>query len=166
MSIEINKSDSRLEAPSVTLSGKVIDETTGLYADTSSTARSSLETVVDGTTVTKQSVLNFYGDVTITLTPDSKFDANSYTNRESGDIIGATAVSDNKVGLKSETYYTVNGKDPSRTKSNLYTGAFIVKHNKSGSDNFVLKARTYCQGKESPVMKVEFKINRADSSVV
>ena len=166
MSIEINKSDKRIDAPTVTLRGKLINKDTGVYASDSNTVRNSLETTIDDKAVTKQGILSFYGDVLITLTADSKFTANSYSNRDSSDIIGATQVSDKKVGKKSETYYTVNGKDPIRTKANLYTGAFTVKHNKSGSDNFILKARTYCEGRKSDVMKVEFTINREDKNKV
>lgn len=167
MSIEINKSDKRIEPPVVTIRGKLIDEETGIYSSEDDVTRTSLETSIEGdNTVRKKGILNFYGDVSVTLTADSKFTANSYSNRESGDIVGATAVSDNKVGKKSETYYTVNGKDPVRTKAHLYTGSFTVRHNKSGSDNFVLKAKTYCEGRESEVMKVEFKINRSNLSRV
>jgi len=56
------------------------------------------------------------------------------------------------------TYYTLNGKDPKRTKANLYTGAFTVRQNKSGGDNYILKARSYINGIASPVRRVDFRI--------
>ena len=56
------------------------------------------------------------------------------------------------------TYYTINGKNPKKTAANLYTGKFTVRQNKSGTDNFVLKARSYINGIASPIRTVHFRI--------
>ncbi len=114
----------------------------------------------------------FRENVTVTITPDPKFSAANYSNRSSLDVenrsvfVGETQVSDNNLGLFSETYYTLNGKNPKRTKSNLYIGAFTVRRNESGSDNVVLKARTYYQGSWSEVFKTEFRIGRDNTRLV
>ncbi len=55
-------------------------------------------------------------------------------------------------------YYTLNGKDPRQTKANLYTKAFSVRQNASGTDNYILKARVYINGVSSVVRKIEFRI--------
>lgn len=70
------------------------------------------------------------------------------------------------VNEKSDTYYTLNGKDPSRTKSNLYTGAFTILRNTSGTDNIVLKTRTYAEGQASEVRTVELRIINQKTNIV
>ena len=72
----------------------------------------------------------------------------------------------NALGLESETYYTLNGKDPKRTKTNLYTVPIILRSNTSGSDNIIFKARTYRAGQWSEVRKVEIRIVRKVSTKV
>ena len=165
MSIKVNHSSERIDPPSFTLVGqKVVDGTYGGGNDTESIT--TQEVVVDGTEITKREEIVFRGDVSVTITPDTDYTSNSYSNREDDDIVGSTNVSNNKVGEYSETYYTTNGKDPVRTKSNLYTGAFTIKRNLSGSDNIILKAKTYCQGKCSKVNKVEIRIIRSNDNLV
>jgi len=93
------------------------------------------------------------------------YGASRYATRSGNRFIGAMqpGITGN---THAEIYYTLNGKDPVRTKANLYTGIFTVKRNESGSANTILKARTYCQGKASKVIKVEFRIIRPDENLV
>lgn len=165
MAIPVNYMNTRIDPPAFSIVGqKVTSGTYGGGNDTESVT--TQEVVISGTDVTKRSEVVFRGDVTVTITPDSTYTANSYSNRDSADFVGATTVSNNEVARYSETYYTVNGKDPIRTKANLYTGAFTVRRNLSGSDNFILKARTYCQGQWSEVNKVEIRIIRTNDNNV
>ena len=167
MATDINKSTDRIDPPTVVINGKLVDTTTGVYASAANQTIETVDIVISGTSVTNRDPYVFQDDVTITLTPDTKFTSNSYSNRSDTDIVGVTPMgSDNKVGKYAETYYTLNGKDPVRTKANLYTGAFTVKSNKFGSsDNIVLKAKTYVNGKCSEVMKVDFRIARSDGKI-
>lgn len=169
MAINVNYSTDRVDAPTIVINGQLIDETAGTYSvaanQTITTQDVVIETDVD---VRQREVLAFEGDVTITITPDTTWTANSYSNRSSGDIIGKTeTAASSKINKYSETYYTVNGKNPIRTKSNLYTGAFEIRANKFGSsDNIIIKARTYCGGQWSEVRKVEIRIVRTTQTNV
>lgn len=172
MPIDINKSTDRIDPPTITIVGQRVRDTSliggaGTYGGSNDTdSITTLEETISGTDVTKRGVLTYIGDVTITLTPDTTYTANSYSNRSSVDIVGSTPVASNLVAGYSETYYTLNGKDPVRTKANLYTGAFTLRRNMSGTDNTIVKARTFVRGKESPVMKSEIRIIRTNDSNV
>ncbi len=76
----------------------------------------------------------------------------------SGDFVGGTPFTGRTVGGNFEIYYTLNGKDPIRTKAYLYTGQFTLSDNKSGGDNTVIKARSYLNGLWSDVAKMELRI--------
>lgn len=167
MPITVNRPRDRVELPTVTLLGQRIRETDGTILATHNEVVTTLEEVISGNTVTKRSVLAFQGDVRVTIAPDPKFNANSYNRRDArNEIIGDTGAKGTTVNGKSDTYYTINGKDPIRTQANLYTGQFRIRRNLAGHDNIVLKAKTYYMGGESEVMKVEFKIARADLNKV
>ena len=192
MAIDINKSTDAIEMPGFRLVGQRVFNTSfevttspGTYGGANDTIDINVteDTVTDETagsfTVYKISPeveladipIIFRGDVTVTIDAiqtGANVDValNSYSNREATDFVGATAVTDNKVGKKAEVYYTTNGKTPMRTKSNLYTGAFTIRRNLSGTDNTIIKARTYCHGKWSKVMKVEFSIIKEDAKRV
>lgn len=82
--------------------------------------------------------------------PTPTYNGTRFTGRMSGLA--------NNFGEVAEIYYTVNGKDPSRTRSYLYTGQTELLGNSSGSDNTILKARTYYNGKASEVVTFEFRV--------
>lgn len=170
MAIDINKSTTRVDPPDVTLRGQLIDTTTGVYRATGNVAVTTQHIRslnATNTEINHRAEKAFQGMVTVTLTADSDFTANSYSNRTTGtDIIGATAPTISNVNQKLETYYTINGKAPTRTKANLYTGPFTVRRNESGSDNFILKVCSYCNGLKSEVRTVEFRVARADTTKV
>lgn len=166
MAIPINRSDSRVEPPTITLTGSLIG--TDGVVDASADTTINTQLVVEGTRlsgapdVRRRDPLDFDGDVYVALTPDSKFETTTYENRATGDLIGKTEATLAAMNWNSETYYTVNGKDPVRTKASLYTGQVRIRRNLSGHDNTIFKARTYAQGRASEVRTVEFRINRAD----
>jgi hypothetical protein len=159
MAININKSTTRVEPPVITIRGARVDED-GEVAHSTDYVRTVQDVVAEDLTVRNKEEWVFYDDITVTLTPDSKFDSNVYSNRSVTDFVGKTRSDIDDVNLKSDTYYTVNGKDPSRTKANLYTGHFVIKRNLSGTDNIILKTKTYVQGQESKTRKIELRIIR------
>jgi len=172
MSIDINKSTDRVDPPSITLTGQRVRGTeliggAGTYGGSEDVdAITTIEETISGTDVTKREVLTYIGDVDVTLTSDTDYTANSYDNRTSSDFIGSTPFDISGGSQYAETYYTLNGKDPMRTKANLYTGAFTLRRNETGSDNTIIKAKTYVNGIDSEVMKSEIRIIRTVSTNV
>ena len=170
MAININKSTDRVEIPTVVIRGRETSEDGSVGSLLNHTITND---ITEDSTVAgnwrNQDVMIFKDSVRVTVTPDPKFSAASYSARSSGDIIGETSVTNRSnitFGTSSETYYTVNGKSPKRTKSNLYTGAFTLTRNESGTDNVILKVRTYYQGNWSKVFKTEFRIGRDNTNLV
>ena len=166
MAIDINKSTDRVDPPTITLTGQRVRGTeliggAGTYGGNDDTdIITTLEETVSGNIVTKREVLTYIGDVTVTLTADTNFTAKNYSNRIPSEFVGSTPSALDEKSLYSETYYTLNGKDPIRTKANLYIGAFTLLRNMSGTDNTIIKAKTYVRGKDSEVMKSEIRIIR------
>ena len=170
MAIPINDRKRRVDPPAINVIGReVVGE--GAVEDRNMTVYSVQNEVIsaDGLTVTKTAEKVFYGNVTVSINPDNNYIVNSYPRPRSVSslqFVGPASDGKNALNLYSDTYYTINGKDPSRTKSNLYTGAFVIRRNESGSDNTIIKARTYVNGKASAVRKVEIRIQRLESNQV
>ena len=55
--------------------------------------------------------------------------------------------------------YTLNGKNPT-LGSTVYTGPFTLRQNGNGhgSDNTIIKAKSYLNGVASSIIKVEFRL--------
>jgi len=168
MAISINQQQTRIDPPEVQLTGQRVRDvsTSGDYGgnddiDLVTTMEEVTET--GGTVVRKREVLVYRGTVRMELVPDTNFSTTNYSNRvaRAGEFVGVAGMNKLAVNQTSETYYTLNGKDPSRTKANLWTGQPIdLRHNKSGTDNTIIKARSYINGLVSKVMKVEIRIIR------
>ncbi len=175
MTIKINQKNTKVDPPSITLYGQKITapyhNQKGAYdTDTINTLEEVVGVEQHGlTTVRKRESLLYRSDVDITFVLDKTYRLQSYGRSRqfaaNEEFIGAMlpGVSGN---THAEIYYTTNGKDPVRTKSNLYIGKFTIKRNESGTDSTILKARTYVQGKASEVIKVEFRIIRPDENLV
>jgi hypothetical protein len=176
MAIEINKPRNTIQAPSITVRGRHVAEGNG-QADTelstsSFTTAKVTTRVSNGTSnITHRGDDIFLKEVEVTIIPDDTFDSETYgvavkvtpyneVATSTLNVQGEKIVVGNKVARRSNTYYTLNGKDPSRTKANLYTGPFQIRRNASGTDNTILKARTYVEGQSSPVMQVDLRIIR------
>lgn len=169
-----NDPNGRVDAPEVRIAGKEVNTTDGtldsitriysrdhqnlLGRDDSKSARDVDNRALDA----------FARSVTVTINSDTAkgFDNNQAVWRKT---VESREVNDNNVFVgeqdtgivKNETmytYYTLNGKNPNRTKAQLYTGPFTVRQNKSGGDNYVLKTRSYINGIASPVRRVDFRI--------
>ena len=181
MAIKINYSgdpNGRVDAPEVRISGNEVDTTTTngeLDPITRIYSRDYQRLIGDETQTSARDVDHraidvFYRSVTITIIPDTSNRKGFQNNQAVWNKTAAKRNDENNnvfVGeqdgglIQNETmytYYTINGKDPKRTKANLYTGPFTVRQNKSGGDNYILKARSYINGIASPVRRVDFRI--------
>lgn len=179
MTIKINQSADRVDPPSIRLTGQKIPQPffpghpLGTYdTETISTLEEVVSQHDSDTEVRKRESLLYRSNIEVALIPDAKYTANRYKALRPTTTTGQKPHffdngSNGRIGTKkSDTYYTLNGKDPVRTKANLYTGKFLIKRNESGGDNTILKAKTYVNGQESKVMKVELRIIRPDENLV
>lgn len=145
---------------------------TNRYTDTISTMEEVVSQHDSNIEVRKRESLLYRSNVEVRLIPDAKYTGTRYNPLRPTSPVGRAKIfyNNGSEGIRAiktaETYYTVNGKDPVRTKANLYTGKFLIKRNESGGDNTILKARTYVNGQASPVMKVEFRIIRPNENLV
>lgn len=171
--LHVNKASVRIEQPGISINGKRIDSTSGLIIATEDWTPNQDDVEQVGVDWSKMEERIFYADqndwIVVTLIPDTKFPVNSYSpalSNYDGNQIGALSfqgpqqVVGNALGLASETYYSLNGKDPKRTKSNLYVRPFRIRRNTSGSDNIILKARTYRAGQWSTTRTLKIRIVR------
>ena len=169
-----NDPNGRVDALEVRISGKEVNTTDGtldsitrIYSRDHQRVIGS-ENQITAKDIDHRAVDAFARSVTITINTDTAkgFDNNQAVWRKT---VESREVNDNNVFVgeqdtgivKNETmytYYTLNGKDPKRTKANLYTGPFTVRQNKSGGDNYILKTRSYINGIASPVRRVDFRI--------
>jgi len=176
MTIKINQKNTRVDPPRITLYGQKItapyhNQLEAYDTDIINTLEEVTALEQHGlTTVRKRESLLYRSDVDITFALDKTYTLQTYgasrfATRTGNRFIGAMlpGVTGN---THAEIYYTTNGKDPVRTKSNLYTGVFTIKRNESGSDSTILKARTYVQGRSSEVIKIEFRIIRPNENLV
>ena len=173
MAIEINKSDNRIDRPVVTLAGLLVDTTTGIYTQTTTTDIANKHETNYGaqTGERQQPVQTYSGDVTVTITAQDVHSAGqtAYNSDAANEGNVGRDVDKDEVNKTLDTYYTLNGKDPNRTKANLLTrgtSTLTVRANESGSDNVILKIKTYGRGLESEMTTVEFRVIRADDNTV
>ena len=179
MPIEINKSTTRVNLPIIRLVGTVIDTQTGTFSTnvtvdydpsqnpdivtsfTTSTLIGTAQVTISGLSVTRRDEIVFSESVTLSFITDSKWGRNEYT---SSSFTGTNITSKDNINRLSNTYYSLNGKDPKRSKNYLYTGGnILIRRNSTGSDKTTLKVRTYIRGRISPVMIIQFRIVKSNS---
>ena len=176
MAIEINKNGKdTVEAPQVNLTGNVINTSNGQVAlSRAIRAIGSQDIEQSGLEVNNRDEIVFFDSVAVTLIPDVHWLAHNYKNLkkpeenpgETKRIEGSEETrTSNSHNDRSDTYYTLNGKSPKRTKSNLYTGPFTINRNTSG-DNIILKVRTYVAGQESKVRTVQLRLIKKNPLIV
>jgi hypothetical protein len=170
-----NDPNGRVDAPEVQIAGKEVNTTDGTLDAITRIYSRDHQRVIGGSATQKtakdvdhRASDAFARSVTVTINPDAIKGLNNnqatwrkaVEDRESND--NNVFYGEQPGGLEQNatmyTYYTLNGKDPSRTKAELYTGPFTVRQNKSGGDNYVLKTRSYINGIASPVRRVDFRI--------
>jgi len=145
------------ELPKVYLTGTKVNASTGVESSvTDLQAINSVSNTSEGE-YTKQETLIFKDTVLVTFT--TTFDQKNYSDYSDSQ--------NNRIGIlnnpsninKAEIRYTINGKDPSRTKFYIYGDAFILRRGTNqDSDSITLKARIYRQGAWSDVMAVSLRI--------
>jgi len=184
----------QLAGPTISINGKLIDADSGHTTGTATDNAINHTVTISGTEVTgvngfntnlKSRIPTFYvaagESVTVTITAPTTW--KDTTNTELT-VTGTTYRDDSAdktflgksnhaadsngvvVNADSETFYTLNGKEPSRTKTNLYSKAFTITANMTGSDNTVLKARTYWRGVRGEVTVAQIKVYRPDTTKV
>jgi len=172
MAIEINKPGKNIvDPPTITLTGEGVNSESG-QIEGGYTVIITQEVQQDELIITKKGELLFREEILVELTPDTKYPVQNHVNvapynefTKGAKIFEGAAVRTTVQNKNSETYYTLNGKDPVRTKSNLYTGSFKIKHNISG-DNIILKTRTYVYGYKSDVRTVKLRIIKKDALII
>ena len=175
MAIKINKPrKDTVNPPVIKVTGYRIDAQTGQIGQSATISIGSQQVEQDGLVVSKREEIVFKKEVTVSLIPDAEFKVSPYgylnnqikpyneVTRSELAVLGKN-ISGLSKNEKSETYYTLNGKDPIRTKANIYTGSFKIRRNSSG-DNTILKTRTYVQGYKSKVRTVELRIVKSQNT--
>jgi len=181
----------QLTKPTITITGKRINisgtqrkgygDAQPAHADTTNTAYTfDHAEVVDSTSGTRIDVTNgqldkseipvFWGNVILTLS--TSYTTNSYegpAGRHIGRVRSIDAARGTKaitldVGANADLIYTINGKDPTRTKSYIYddrsSGVTIRRNN---GETIIVKARVYRNQTASPVTIARIRIvNRGE----
>lgn len=166
MTIEIGKEI--IQPPVIRISGSKVSSTDGAIAESSEDIYNSQHVVENELEFTQRETVLYDDEVTVTIVPDSSYETYTYKDidayedfsKSTNKVIGKVRKNVNNVGQNSisETYYSLNGKDPLRTKTFLYTKPFVVRRNSSGSDDVILKAKTFVGGKSSLIRTVKIRI--------
>jgi len=170
---------------------RTVSEWSGRVDNASPTIPSSTTSVSSVSNLNKEDLLTFDQSVRVIITGQNSpkptyvrqngglFSSTSFEGNETFDTGG-----DNKdeVNYLAETWYTLNGKDPIRSKAffynfrdmddysnlnpsgypvnngNITTLGFVLRTNPTGSDLVTLKAKTYWRSEESSIAIAVFKI--------
>ena len=147
-----------LTMPDILFTGRVLvsDNPVRFARVSNASAANKVMEFAYGRQVVNQAVYGVQSGATIRMT--SAYTLKRYSSVADGNhhVTGQLLDADNI--NKAEIRYTLNGKDPSRTKYTIYRGSFTLSQNASGSDNIILKARVYRMGQWSPVKTVEVRI--------
>jgi len=159
--------DTKPATPTIKLTGTRYNTRTEVRTAYTAEEVSTKESL-SGQTASKGAILTFLGDVIVTFGTDGdNYTDAVYTNTSTNYVGHSNMGSDNKVNDEAQLYFTLNGKDPIRTKANLYYGQTItLKSNKSGSDNTIIKVKKYAGGLWSDVAIAEIKIVRSNKNAV
>jgi len=110
--------------------------------------------------IRNESILTFKDRVTIDMTtPNTSlkdYRKQKKAFKVDGDKINLGEL--NPTSGKGEIRYTLNGKDPCRTKYKIFQDEFKIKKGTIGAEKVVLKARLFTRGRWSDITSVEFRI--------
>ena len=179
--------------PHIWLEGEIINGTTSIESfsrridhakDGVVTSSNSISGV---TNFNQENILTFSDKVRIVIqgqiNPKFRYSLKDDTPNNTELIFEGSAAGEvsNSANYYAETYFTINGKDPVRSKAYLYKYrdlddrsqsnpsdddltwlgiGFILGSSQTGSDLITLKAKTYHQGNESRIAIAKFKIAR------
>ena len=169
----------QIAKPEIQLSGATIDSTGQENEGFIATVDHSKEIVANSEGITiggktlldKTNLLTFYNSVRVIITnqvsPSASF-VQGTRSLKSFEFEGKTVYPDAKrIEEYAETYYTLNGKEPTRNKSYLYTYGslgFVIDNGPTGNDVITLKVKTYLKGQISATTSAYFKIIRSRDS--
>jgi len=157
----------------------------GIRVDHARTLPPVSTTLITGVSqLNKDDILTFSDSVRIVITGMAS-DKPTYVRQSTvlgtDEFEGSSNSSIESCSKNSETWYTYNGKDPVRTKANLYTFkdwddftnnpnpsgdlennitslGFVLRNSPTGNNLITIKAKTYWRGSESRIAVVTFKI--------
>ena len=161
----------KLKTPNITLTGRIVHLASGKVAAANSTyTGGNTDVRVSGNVVTNSSEVVFRDGVILRFVPkypQYSYNPNSPEDENETKMVNESVSKGSKVGQNSETWYTINGKDPVRTKSYLWQGKDIVlQHSKGTNDTMIIKAKTYYLGQVSDIASLEVRILRKNSNIV
>ena len=124
-------------------------------------------------------ILSFFDDVRVIITTVAtprKYYARTSGKLSSLEFEGKHNVSLINVNEVAETYYTLNGKEPVRTRANIYNYrdrnntdngdlGFILSASSTGSNLITVKAATYQNGCKSRIAIATFKIIQTQNTL-
>lgn len=173
-----NQRVAKLTAPTISLTGTAVSPnkeytdgtftvTAGIAESPNSNDSSSKQFSIDNGRVERTLVFDDLVDVNMSatgLTLKTRDNTSVPASRPTfyGDLAGV--MNDSPQADVAEIRYTVNGKDPSRTKFYRWgiddASTIRLQMNKTGGGETVLKARTYYRGRWSDATTVRVKIAR------
>jgi len=161
-----NRHVRKLISPIVKLTGQIVNSTTGQVERGRIVTRGKDEIVVYSgkNEVRHEGRHIFFKKVKLNIEPYSRgYNKEFYGTFKGSDMVEPHQHSGSPttyaVGEKTETYFTLNGKNPIRTKSNLWTGRNVnIRENTAGMNEVILKVRTYGKGTWSDVTTIRFRI--------
>lgn len=185
--VYIPKPQIKLVGQVIESGGDIVDNSNGIRVDIARTSTPVSTTVITGVSqLDKTNILTFYDSVRIIITGMAGNKPVYERQRRLLDDLefeGHGTYENNRLGV-AETWYTFNGKDPVRTKANLYTFkdwdwyddninsnpsgdtggdnistlGFVLRNNPTGHNLITIKARTYLRGSKSRIAVAVFKI--------
>lgn len=156
MPVTIPNDKNKPNPPVFRISGEQIISENPPTSTTLSNYRVPTWVAKNGSNFTAQEPILMSQSVDITIADPDGISVRTYNTN--ADFVGGAPFTGRTIGNNLEIYYTLNGKDPIRTKAYLYTGSFSIALNRSGSDNTIIKARSYYKGLWSDVSKIELRI--------
>lgn len=177
-----NQTVAKLTAPTISLAGTTVSPgkdytdgtwnvTAGIFESPNASDSSSKQFSVDNGRVERTLVFDDLADISMTVTGHTLRTRDTSPTTPGrptfyGDLAGVLRNSDQTD--RAEIRYTVNGKDPSRTKYYRWgiddASTIRLQMNKTGGSETVIKARTYFRGRYSDATTVRVRIAKGTTA--